>query len=121
MKKNNKILISSRPPLKIFSGFYEFPGGKVEKNEFLLEALKREINEELNLEIDLSKIFFLTSYSISINKKKILLTFFLCTKWSGQISNLENQEIKWVKIDKLSKIKMLKSNEKVIDFLDKNF
>ena len=47
--KNKRVLIASRPPLKIFSGYFEFPGGKVEKGEFPLEALYRELKEELKI------------------------------------------------------------------------
>ena len=72
--KKNKILISTRPYPKIFHGYYEFPGGKVSSGEFLLESLYREIKEELDLEIDLQKVIFLTNYSIKI--RKINLYFF---------------------------------------------
>ena len=80
LKKNEKILISSRPQNKIFSGFFEFPGGKINPNEFVLEALKREIYEELGVMIDLRSIFFLKSYHVIQRKKKlqsVLLSIFL--------------------------------------------
>ena len=45
--KNRKVLIASRPPSKKFAGYFEFPGGKVEKGEFLLEALYREVTNHV--------------------------------------------------------------------------
>ena len=45
--KREQFLICSRPKGKEFAGWYEFPGGKVEKNEYLIESLKRELLEEL--------------------------------------------------------------------------
>ena len=57
-KKKKKILISSRPKQKEFSNFYEFPGGKVEKNELFLIALQRELLEELHIKIQLNKVIF---------------------------------------------------------------
>ena len=63
-------MVASRPNNKSFAGFYEFPGGKVKKNEFLLEALKRELMEELSLRINVNKIIFLCSYQITREKKK---------------------------------------------------
>ncbi|MBD23264.1 MAG: hypothetical protein CL572_06365 [Alphaproteobacteria bacterium] len=70
LKKKKKILISSRPEQKEFSGFYEFPGGKVKKSEFFLTALKRELFEELSITIDLNKVIFLKNYCIKRDKKK---------------------------------------------------
>ena len=52
-------MIASRPYNKSFGGFYEFPGGKVKKNEFLLEALKRELMEEISGRIYVNKLIFL--------------------------------------------------------------
>ena len=62
LKKNDKILVASRPETKNFSGFFEFPGGKVEKDECLIEALDREIFEELGISLDFSKIYYLNNY-----------------------------------------------------------
>ncbi len=117
LKKNEKILISSRPQNKIFSGFFEFPGGKINPNEFVLEALKREIYEELGVMIDLRSIFFLKSYHVIQRKKKIRLIFFLCLNWFGEIFSKELQEFKWISPLSLNEFKMLKSNDKIINYL----
>ncbi|MAI76757.1 MAG: hypothetical protein CBC25_06010 [Pelagibacteraceae bacterium TMED65] len=117
LKKNEKILISSRPQNKIFSGFFEFPGGKINPNEFVIEALKREIYEELGVMIDLRSIFFLKSYHVIQRKKKIRLIFFLCLNWFGEIFSKELQEFKWISPLSLNEFKMLKSNDKIINYL----
>ena len=74
-KKKNKILISSRPYPKPYYGFYEFPGGKVKKDEYNLEALKREIFEELSVKLNLNKLIFIKSYLVKISPN-IRLGFF---------------------------------------------
>ena len=58
----NKILIGRRPVGKAFENLWEFPGGKVEKDECLIGALDREINEELGIRLDFSKIYYLNHY-----------------------------------------------------------
>ena len=59
--KNKQILLTSRPDTKSFAGFWEFPGGKVKKGEFLVNALKREIFEELSIILNDKKIIFFYS------------------------------------------------------------
>ena len=51
--------------------------------EFFIESLYRELKEELDLEIDLQKVIFLTNYSIKT--RKINLYFFNCTSWKGKL------------------------------------
>ena len=109
LKKNDKILITSRPETKSFSGFFEFPGGKVEKDECLIEALEREINEELGIRLNFSKIYYLNNYRIL--EHKISLHFFLCLRWFGKIENKEKQTLRWISSKELNKYNLLKSNE----------
>ena len=113
--KKNKILISTRPYPKIFYGYYEFPGGKVLSGEFFIESLYRELKEELDLEIDLQKLIFLTNYSIKI--RKINLYFFYCTSWKGKIRAKEGQQFKWVKLSDLKKHNLLSSNKRLLKFI----
>ena len=120
-KKKNKILISSRPQQKEFAGFFEFPGGKVKKNEFLLSALRRELLEELSIKIDLNKVIFLKNYLIRRNDKKIFINFFICEKWYGKMKPMERQHLKWTTIKKLCNENMLLSNRKIIKYLKLNF
>ena len=72
INKGNKILISSRPAGKDFYGFFEFPGGKVKSGEYLMEALHREIFEELGINLKLNKILFLNNYRVYQRKKMFL-------------------------------------------------
>ena len=116
LKKNGKILIASRPETKNFSGFFEFPGGKVEKDECLLEALDREIYEELGIRLDFSKIYYLNNYKIL--KHNINLHFFLCLRWFGKIKNKEKQTLKWIVPKELNNYNLLKSNESFKIFLN---
>tara|TARA_A100001011_G_C14289017_1_gene835196 strand:+ start:1303 stop:1662 length:360 start_codon:yes stop_codon:yes gene_type:complete len=111
-------MITSRPANKPFAGFYEFPGGKVKKNEFLLEALKRELEEELSLKINFNKLIFLCSYQVTRKRKKIELNFFSINTWDGRIQALENQKVRWIKFSEINNFKMLSSNKKIIDFLN---
>ena len=117
LKKKNFFLITSRPLKKTYSGFYEFPGGKVEKNEFYLEALERELFEELSIKININKLIFLDSYSVSRRKEKLILNFFLLNSWDGNITPLENQEIRWIKLENIQDYKILISNKKIIALL----
>ena len=111
-------MIASRPSNKSFSGFYEFPGGKVKKNEFLTEALKRELMEELSVIINVNRLIFLCSYQITRGRKKIDLNFFSTNNWIGKVKALEKQEIKWIKLCEFKDFKMLISNKKIINFLN---
>ncbi len=120
LKKKSKILISSRPKGKEFSGLYEFPGGKTNTGEYLIEALAREINEELGVKINYNKTYFLKSYKLIQKNKKINLHFFLCLNWSGNPTGLEDQTLKWIFPQELKNYNLLKSNLKFTNYLLSN-
>jgi len=112
------MLVASRPFPKIFHGFFEFPGGKVKQKEYLIEALKRELFEELSITIELSNTIFLYSYLIKRNSKKVYLNFFLSDKWNGSIKSMEKQIFKWVNIKQIGDCKILSSNKKILKKLE---
>ena len=112
------MLVASRPFPKIFHGFFEFPGGKVQEKEYLIEALKRELFEELSINIELSNTIFLYSYLIKRNSKKVHLNFFLSDKWNGSIKSMEKQIFKWVTIKNIGNCKILSSNKKILKELE---
>ena len=116
-KKQNKILISSRPYPKPYYGFYEFPGGKVKKGEYNLEALKREIFEELSVKLNLNKLIFIKSYLVKRKSERLILNFFFTSSWLGKIQPLEKQNIRWIDFNKINAHRMLSSNKFIIKFL----
>ncbi len=106
----NYVLISKRTNRVQFNGFWEFPGGKVEKGENLTHALVRETKEELGLLLNPSCVAPLT-FSVDVTEEQETILFlFICRKWNGQPKGLEGQELKWVKPLDLSQYKMPPAN-----------
>ena len=110
INSENYVLISKRKNSSPFSGFWEFPGGKVEKQESITEALLRETKEELGLILNSSCVAPLTFSIYTKEKQEILLLLFICRKWNGQPTGIEGQELKWVKPLDLSQYKMPAAN-----------
>jgi len=78
-------------------GLWEFPGGKVEKNETPEIALIRELNEELGIDIWQSCLAPLNFASHTYEKFHLLMALFACRKWGGTPQPKEHQNLKWVK------------------------
>ncbi len=95
-----KILIARKKSTFILGGLWEFPGGKVEENESYEIALKRELKEELNIEIN-SIHSFLSAQHIS-NGILIQLHSFQCSYQSGEITLKDHDQVKWVEKSELS-------------------
>lgn len=114
LKRKNFFLISSRPKGKTYENYWEFPGGKVEKNESLKQALSRELKEELNIQTHKKDLLFLDSYEYSYSNQIINLNFFLCFKWFGKIQSNDNQKLQWIVKKNIINFNLLPSNNKVI-------
>lgn len=118
--QNHKILICQRKeegdhPLK-----WEFPGGKLKDNENNEEALRRELKEELNLEIVEMSFFDEYLYEYEKLSKKLKLIFFQIFKFEGQIQNKVHQQLKWIDISNLSDYDFLEGDLKIINKLINN-
>lgn len=99
INKFNEVLISLRPDHVHQGGFWEFPGGKLEKNESVFDALKREISEELDILVLQAKPYKIIRHDYS--DKKVVLDVWLVSDFKGEARGAEGQQIKWIDIKDL--------------------
>ena len=118
--QNKKILICQRKkegdhPLK-----WEFPGGKLKDSENNKEALKRELKEELSIEVN--EMIFFDEYLYEYKKlsKNLKLVFFQIFQFEGEILNKVHQQLKWIDISKLGDYDFLEGDLKIINKLKNN-
>ena len=94
--KDGRVLIAQRPEGKSMAELWEFPGGKVEGGETPEAALIRELREELAVDTVESCLAPFTFASHAYDDFHLLMPLYVCRKWEGQVTPLENQQIKWV-------------------------
>lgn len=111
---DQNILITKRKH-ELFNGLWEFPGGKVEPNETNEEALKREIKEELNLDIELNK--FLTRVEYDYPTFHLVMDVYVSKIISGFIDLTVHSEIKWVKKSELDSVEWVPADIPIIKAL----
>ena len=117
----NEVLISKRPKNKHLSGFWEFPGGKVEAGEVPEITLIREIKEELNIDINGKCIAPLSFSEFDYKEFQLLLLLYVCRRWEGKPQSMENNELKWVKPNMLNKYKMPPADDALIYYVQDLF
>jgi len=109
---SGNILISLRHDKAHQGGLWEFPGGKVEVGESVKKALKRELQEELDIKVkELSPLIQIKHQYTDLN---VLLDVWTVTDFSGQAKGCEGQEIKWVKHHELSDYDFPEANIPII-------
>ena len=94
IKKDNFYLIVQRNRNKYMGLKWEFPGGKVETNETFHEALSREIQEELSIQINVHEKIAEEKYKD--DQIDIILHYYLCSEKSGTTILNEHENIAWV-------------------------
>ena len=115
IKKNNKYLITQRNRYKHFAFHWEFPGGKVDKDESFENALKREILEELSININI--ITKIASEKFKDEKINVDVHYFLCEKLDEDIILSEHENMKWVLKKNLLNFKLAPGDSKIIKYL----
>ena len=93
----NRVLLARRPEGKPLAGLWEFPGGKVAPGETPEEALIRELQEELGIDVSAACLGPFTFASHTYEKFHLLMPLYLCRRWQGQVTAMEGQALAWVR------------------------
>jgi 8-oxo-dGTP diphosphatase len=94
-RPDGSFLMASRPPGKVYAGWWEFPGGKIEPGETARHALDRELHEELGLEVETAYPWL--NRAFDYEHARVMLRFFRVTSWRGTPHPHEGQEqLAWV-------------------------
>ena len=107
-----RVLITERRCDGPFDGLWEFPGGKISGDESSGEALKRELEEELGIEVtDLSPFMELHH---EYPDRIVDLEFFLVSGWNGEPRGLEGQGVRWLPATELDSGELLPADAPVV-------
>jgi len=118
--QNKKILICQRKEVGDHPLKWEFPGGKLRDFEENQEALRRELKEELNIEIIKMSFFDEYLYEYKELSKKLKLVFYQIFQFEGEMQNLVHHQLKWIDISNLSDYDFLEGDFKIINKLLNN-
>jgi len=118
--QNKKILICQRKEVGDHPLKWEFPGGKLRDFEENQEALRRELKEELNIEIIEMSFFDEYLYEYKELSKKLKLVFYHILQFEGEVQNLVHRQLKWIDISNLSDYDFLEGDHKIINKLIQN-
>lgn len=93
IEQEERFLVTRRPTGVHLAGLWEFPGGKIDPDESHHAALKREIREELDADVEVGELTFATTHAYP--DRTVALYFYRCTLL-GSPSPLLGQEMQWV-------------------------
>lgn len=92
-RPDGSFLLAQRPVGKIWAGYWEFPGGKLEQGESARDALVRELREELGIEVRTAYPWLMRVFTYP--HATVRLHFFRVTVWSGELHPHEGQQFSW--------------------------
>lgn len=120
LRKDNQILLTSRPKSKPYANYWEFPGGKIEQAESIFEALIRELQEELGIVVKREDCRHLTTFVQHYTEKDINLTVIEVSNWSGTPIPCEEQELYFHNLGEvLDKTPLLPTTQKILNLLER--
>lgn len=119
LRRGNTVLIAERPEGRPYSGYWEFPGGKIETGETGREALVRELHEELGIEVISVKHLF--DHSHVYPDKNVLLEIWLVDQFNGEPHGRESQALRWVTLADMSGLRLLEGNWPIVDRMKQFF
>ncbi len=114
---NGRILITDRSRANAMQEFWEFPGGKLASGESAEDALRRELAEELGIEITSFEHF--CSLEHDYPESRVAIDFYIVREWQGSPSGMEGQVLQWLKPSEVSSDLLLLADAPILDALEK--
>jgi len=111
-RPDGTFLLAQRPDGKPYPGYWEFPGGKIEAGEDPHAALVRELREELGIEVREATPWVTRVYAYT--HATVRLHFLRVARWDGEPQPLEDQAIKWQRVESPDVSPMLPANAPVL-------
>ena len=96
VRADGAFLLTSRPQGKVYAGYWEFPGGKLEAGEYVEQALKRELFEELGIEIGAAVPWKVEM--VDYPHALVRLNFCKVLSWAGDLQMREAQSFAWQRL-----------------------
>jgi len=112
VNEQQQILLAFRHAHLHQGGKWEFPGGKIEANETVEQAIIREINEEVSLDVESTVSMMILEHDYG--DKLVCLHVHWVKDFNGQAEGVEGQEIKWVDVNQLSQFEFPAANQPIL-------
>jgi mutator protein MutT len=113
--REGKLLITQRPAGGHLAGLWEFPGGKREANESFEECLRRELKEELGIEVEVGEI--VESITHAYPEQIVHLKFFRCTWQRNEPQALGCPALRWITAEELNEHEFPAADARLLDKL----
>jgi len=115
IRPDGQVLLARRPADKVYAGYWEFPGGKVEPGESARDALGREIREELAVEVERAHPWITREFTYP--HASVRLHFHRVLAWRGEPRALEHDGLSWERPVAVGVAPLLPANGPVLDAL----
>jgi len=109
---DGSFLLAQRPSNKVYAGYWEFPGGKIEPGEAPAAALARELHEELGIDVEQCYPWITRDYDYE--HAAVRLYFWRVTRWSGEMQGREDQAFAWQWVERLTASPILPANGPIL-------
>ena len=93
---DDAFLLTSRPEGKVYAGYWEFPGGKLEAGETVEQALRRELHDELGITIGAAELW--KTQMVDYPHALVRLHFCKVRQWEGELQMREAQSFAWQRL-----------------------
>ena len=114
--ERDEFLLAQRPAGKVYAGYWEFPGGKVESGETAAAALRRELHEELG--IDAVTAYPWLTRDFDYDHAAVRLRFFRVVEWAGTLQGREQQRFVWQSVRAVTVAPLLPANGPILRALE---